>query len=120
MQFQVAFSWKETSYACIRKLGEGGASSVYLAMATSGSYKGKLFAIKFFTKVDRPDWQLSFMKEIHFLRSCSHPGIIRVFDEGMYQDKYPFVVMECMDCSLNDLDKQHKPLGQVEKIRIQD
>jgi serine/threonine protein kinase len=119
MQFkEVAVSWKETSYACIKKLGEGGASSVYLMMATSGSFKGKLFAVKFFKAVTRAEWHLSFMKEIHFLRSCSHPSIIRVFDEGMYQDKQPFVVMEYMDGSLADCPDKGKALGLAEKISL--
>jgi serine/threonine protein kinase len=119
MQFRdVAFSWKETSYACIRKLGEGGASTVYLMMATSGSFKGKLFAVKFFKAVTRSAWHLSFMKEIHFLRSCSHPAIIRVFDEGVYQDKFPFVVMEYMQGSLADLQKSGKVPNTLGKISI--
>jgi serine/threonine-protein kinase len=119
MQFSdFAFSWKETSYACVRKLGEGGASTVNLMMATSGSFKGKLFAVKFFKKIDRPDWQLSFMKEIHFLRSCSHPAIIRVFDEGVYQDKFPFVVMEHMQGSLADRYKIGPQLSHLQKVSI--
>ncbi len=119
MQFKdVAVSWKETSYVCIKKLGEGGASAVFLMMATSGAFKGKHFAVKFFKRVDRPNWHLAFMKEIHFLRSCSHPSIIRVFDEGMYQDTQPFVVMEYMDGNLAECPDGGKGLGLPEKISL--
>jgi len=114
----VAFSWKETGYRFMRKLGKGGASSVYLMMATSGAFKGKLFAVKFFTTIERSDWQNSFMKEIHFLRSCTHPAIIRVYDEGLYREKFPFVVMEYMECSLADVLAHQKSLSTEASIEL--
>lgn len=119
MQFKdVAVSWKETSYVCIRKLGSGGNSAVFLMMATSGSFKGKHFAVKFFKRVDRLNWLLDFMKEVHFLRGCFHPSIIRVYDEGMYRDKEPFVVMENMDGSLADVCDGGKTLRIEEKVSL--
>lgn len=116
-------SWRETSYVRIKKLGEGGASSVNAMLATSGFSKGKLFAVKFFDALDKPvRWRLDFMKEIHFLRSCSHPGIITVHDEGVHEagcdTQHPFVVMEMMQGNLADLMRKPESLSETKKIGI--
>ena len=74
-------------------------------LATSGPHKGNLFAVKFFDALDRPEWRLGFMREINLLRSFDHPAIIRVYDEGVYKEKYPFLVMEYMFETLGGLYK---------------
>jgi serine/threonine protein kinase len=87
-------SWRDVTYVNIGRAGEGGSSEVYLALATSGPRRGVTFAVKIFTAVDRDEWRVNFMREVHVLRDCDHPAIVKVFDEGMYHDRYPFFVME--------------------------
>lgn len=112
-------SWRETQYTCIKRLGSGGASTVFAMLATSGVLKGKLFAVKFFDAKEKPKrWQLNFMKEIHFLRSCDHPAITKVYDEGVHQNDYPFVVMEHMQGSLHDVYERKLEYGDRLKISI--
>ena len=112
-------SWRETNYACVKGLGSGGSAKVYSMLATSGLLKGQLFAVKFFIAQAKSDrWHSNFMKEIHFLRSCDHPAIIRVFDEGILDKQFPFVVMEHMQGSLDDLYKRKIDLVDSRKISI--
>src|SRR5271155_5586951 len=95
LRFQEALvSWTDTIYVHLESAGKGGTAQTFLMLATSGPYKGVQFAVKIFRKLSRPQWRYKFMREINFLRTCSHPAIVRVFDEGLYLDDHPFVVME--------------------------
>jgi serine/threonine protein kinase len=94
-------SWRDVTYAKVGNCGRGGSSDVYLALATSGPRRGVLFAVKMFSAVAREDWRLNFMREVHVLRDCDHPAIVRVFDEGVYRDQYPFFVMEYLPETLS-------------------
>lgn len=40
------------------------------------------------------------MREINFLRTCQHPSVLTVFDEGLHLDKYPFAVFEYLPRTL--------------------
>lgn len=91
---QGVVSQSETSYKALQSLGIGGNASAFLVLATSGQYHGQLFALKVFRRLSKPERRESFLKEIEFLASCSHPAIMRVFDEGVYKDRYPFVVAD--------------------------
>ena len=91
-------SWRDVTYVKIRNLGSGGSSNTYLTLATSGPNKGVAFAVKVFSPRNLAGndggWRLNFMREVHVLRDCDHPAIMKVFDEGVYCDEFPFVVME--------------------------
>jgi serine/threonine protein kinase len=109
-------SWRDIIYATIDRIGGGGSARVYRILATNGVYQGVEFAVKIFNATDKETWRLNFMREVHFLRYCTHPSIMRVFDEGVYQDKYPFVVMEHYPETLYSAMRS-RTLGDVEKIR---
>jgi serine/threonine-protein kinase len=84
-------------YLCVQHLGTGGNAVTYLVLATSGKYKGSLFALKIFQRVSDADRLHKFHKEIDFLEKCSHPSIMRVYDSGVFikdGQSHPFVVME--------------------------
>ena len=98
-------SKSENSYKTLQPLGKGGNASTFLVLATSGQYHGQLFALKVFRRLSKPERRESFLKEIEFLASCSHPAIIRVFDEGVYKDRFPFVVAEYLPMTLRRLMK---------------
>jgi serine/threonine protein kinase len=88
-------------YENIQVLGEGGNAITYLTLATSGPHKGLLFATKVFRNLDKPERRESFLGEVGFLKGCSHPSVMRVFDEGVYRDSFPFVVAEYLPSTLS-------------------
>ncbi len=49
---------------------------------------------------------MSFMREINFLRGCDHPAVMRVFDEGIYLERYPFVVVEYLPDTLHEVARK--------------
>jgi serine/threonine protein kinase len=61
-----------------------------------------LFAVKVFTPDSREkeDWKQAFMREVHVLRDCNRPAIVKVFDEGVLGDGRPFFVMEYLPDTL--------------------
>lgn len=53
-----------------------------------------MFAVKIFRRVSEPSRREEFLEEARFLRACDHPAIMRIFDEGTYLQRHPFVVAE--------------------------
>jgi serine/threonine protein kinase len=96
-------SWMDNVYRVVKPLGQGGSANTYLALCLTGKYKGLTFAVKLFRNVSKPDRIINFMREINFLRSCEHPALMKVFDEGIYLENYPFVVVEYLPQTLHDV-----------------
>jgi serine/threonine protein kinase len=92
-----------SDYTCLQKLGWGGTAETYLMLATAGPLRGQLFAVKIFRRLSKPEWRAKFLAEIQFLKTCSHPAIMRVFDEGLYLDEHPFVVAEYLPSTLGNV-----------------
>ena len=109
-------SWRDVTYDQMHSAGQGGSGKVSVVLATSGMRKGVLFAIKAFTPDSqaKDDWKQAFMREVHVLRDCDHPAIVKVFDEGVLEDGRPFFVMEYLPRTLwgamqdGQLDEQAK------------
>jgi eukaryotic-like serine/threonine-protein kinase len=99
---EAVVSWRGVSYINLEKRGKGGSAVVYRTIATTGQRRGVTFAVKLFRAATREGWHVNFMREIHVLRDCDHPAIMKVYDEGMYLDEYPFVVMEYLPLTLKD------------------
>jgi len=103
----VFVSWRDITYEAVRDAGAGGIGNVSVALATNGPNKGVLFAVKVFSP-DSPEkecWKQAFMREVHVLRDCSHPAIVKVFDEGVLGDGRPFFVMEYLPSTLWEATK---------------
>ena len=94
-------SWRDVTYTKVANCGSGGSSDVYLTLATSGPRRGVSFAVKVFSAAAREDWRHNFMREVHVLRDCDHPAIVKIVDEGVYQNRYPFFVMEYLPETLS-------------------
>src|SRR5262249_8051903 len=109
-------SWRDIVYASIGRIGGGGSASVHQMLATNGVYQGTEFAVKIFRATGKEKWRLNFMREVHFLRYCTHPSIMRVYDEGVHLDAYPFVVMEYFPETLHAAMRS-RALSDVEKLR---
>jgi serine/threonine protein kinase len=91
----------------VQRLGAGGNAVTYLVVATSGTSRGILFALKLFRRLSKPERRESFLREVEFLKKQEHPSIMRVFDEGLFsyktdgiQNEYPFVVAEYLPQTL--------------------
>lgn len=111
-------SWRDVTYVKIGNVGSGGSSDVYLALATSGPRRGVTFVVKMFSAVGREAWRLNFMREVHVLRDCDHPAIVKVFDEGVYQVHYPFFVMEYLPDTLSKIMRVDGSLNDRGKLNI--
>jgi serine/threonine-protein kinase len=96
--------------SCLQRLGSGGTAETYLMLATSGPLRGQLFAVKVFRRLSKPDWRTNFLDEIKFLHTCSHPAVMRVFDEGLYLDQHPFVVAEYLPNTLSSMIRTSLPM----------
>ncbi len=115
----VFVTWRDITYVPVRSAGTGGIGEVSVALATNGPNKGVLFAVKVFTPSSREkeDWKQAFMREVHVLRDCSHPAIMKVFDEGVLGDGRPFFVMEYLPRTLSEAMKADS-LDETEKVSI--
>ena len=105
-------------YKCIQHLGTGGNAVTYLVTATSGDFRGVLFALKVFRKLSQEQRRNRFLGEVTFLESCSHPSIMRVFDAGEFQvppQRFPFVVAEYLPVQLYDVIRANS-VSMPEKI----
>jgi len=94
-------------YKNVQTLGHGGNAITFLALATSGSARGVLFAIKVFRKLSQPARREAFLEEVSFLESADHPCIMRIYDAGIFVRKsaqgtfhYPFVAAEYLPKTL--------------------
>ena len=115
----VFVSWRDITYEAVHIAGEGGIGKVFEALATNGPNKGVLFAVKRFNPNSREkeEWNQAFMREVHVLRDCNHPAIVKVFDEGMLGDGRPFFVMEYLPDTLGKAMKESH-LDEKAKVSI--
>ena len=100
LRFPEVIKSQTADYTCLQRLGVGGTAETYLMLASAGPLRGQLFAVKVFRRLSKPDWRQNFLNEVKFLQGCSHPAVMRVFDEGLYLDAHPFVVVEYLPNTL--------------------
>ena len=101
-------------YQIVSSLGDGGNSVAFLALCTSGIYKGILFSLKLFCNISDSRRQEKFLKEVNFLEKIDHPAIIRVYDKGTFaisEKQYPFVVSEYYPNTLTEIMKSECSLS---------
>ena len=81
-------------YQVEAKLGEGGMSTVYLAVRADDAYQQKVALKVLGSGADRADLSARFRAERQILASLDHPGIARLLDGGTTDDGRPYLVME--------------------------
>jgi serine/threonine-protein kinase len=98
------------NYQIIKKLGEGGMGTVYLAQHT---LLGRRAALKMLLPMlsARPDVVNRFFNEARAATSISDPGIVQIFDFGYHTDGSAFIVMEFLEGE--PLDRRLQSLGRM-------
>jgi serine/threonine-protein kinase len=92
-----------STYTAIQPLGEGGNAATLLMHATAGPFTGIPFAVKFFRRLSKPEWQTAFLREADFLAACNHPAVMRYFDRGVARNTNPFFVAEYLPRTLREV-----------------
>ncbi len=91
------------------KLGEGGMSTVYLAVRADDAYQQKVALKVLAYGADRSDLSARFRAERQILASLDHPGIARLLDGGTTDDGRPYLVMEYIEgAPLDQYCDQHR------------
>ena len=81
-------------YRLLRRLGQGGMGSVYLAERVDARFE-KQVAIKMLAPLrDRPALVRCFARERQALAKLEHPNLCRLLDAGETTDGTPYVVLE--------------------------
>jgi serine/threonine-protein kinase len=85
-------------YRLIAKLGEGGAATVYLAVASGPAGVNKLLVVKILRPelAEDPDVLAMFLEEARLCTRLSHPNIVQTMEVGMDAGRY-FIVMEHLE-----------------------
>ena len=82
-----------SDYTCLQQLGLGGSAETYLCSPPWVRFEGNFSPSSYSAACPNRNGA-SFLDEIKFLKSCDHPAVMRVFDEGLYLDQHPIVVAE--------------------------
>ena len=99
-------------YQCLQTLGEGKDASVFLVLATSGEHAGLLFALKVFRRLSNNDSARKFAEELQFLKTCNHPAIMRLIDDGVFRGRHLFMVVEYLPTTLRDAMGRGIPMAE--------
>ncbi|MBN2733087.1 MAG: serine/threonine protein kinase, partial [Balneolaceae bacterium] len=82
------------AYAIREKIGEGGMGTVYRAERTGGKFDHQV-AIKIIRQGHNTHKNIRrFRREQHILAGLNHPNIARLFDGGITDDGFPYIIME--------------------------
>ena len=105
-------------YRLVRKIGEGGMGSVYVALRSDDVFR-KTVAIKVMRR-DRATEEFGrrFRQERQVLASLDHPHIARILDGGTTKDGLPYYVMEYVDGKPIDEYCDQGKLGLVDRIKL--
>lgn len=89
-------------YRMLRKLGQGGMGTVFLAERDDGQYERQV-AVKTLSGPFRSAYLMErFRQECRILASLDHPNIARLLDSGIDASGQPYLVMEYVDGELLD------------------
>jgi len=106
------------AYRVLRRLGEGGMGSVWLAEHTM---LGRRAAIKVLHAEysSRSEFVTRFFNEARAATTIADPGIVQIFDYGLHTDGSAYIVMELLDGEpLDQRLARRGPLELPEALRI--
>lgn len=93
-------------YRNLAFVGSGGNGTTFKVVCEKGEYCGVEFALKVFYRVSDQERRRRFLNEAKVLQRLNHPGIIKLFDQGVYTTKresYPFMLVEYIPNSMRDI-----------------
>ncbi|MEM9597659.1 MAG: serine/threonine-protein kinase, partial [Acidobacteriota bacterium] len=106
------------SYRVIRRLGQGGMGTVYLAQRGDDAYS-KQVAVKLLRYAWAGDEQLSrFRRERQILADLEHPSIAQLLDGGSTPEGQPYLVMEYVDGRPIDEHCRREELGLDARLAL--
>ncbi|MBY0551999.1 MAG: serine/threonine protein kinase [Candidatus Obscuribacterales bacterium] len=108
----------DSQFEIVARLGQGGNGVVYKARQLQ---VGRTVALKFFNLPIQAhdDYLERFRQEGRILSGMNHPGIMRCFMLGLYQDKIPYLVFEFVEGpTLRQLIAGRGKLGWREAAQI--
>lgn len=79
----------------VRPIGRGGMGEVYEVVRDDGQFEQRA-ALKIIASANASAWQ-RFQVEREILARLDHPGIARMIDGGLLDDRRPYMVMEYVD-----------------------
>ncbi|NRB39294.1 MAG: serine/threonine protein kinase [Pseudomonadales bacterium] len=103
-------------YQVVRKIGDGGMSTVYLAIQFS---IGREVALKVLSPELRedPNFAEKFYREAKIVGTLSHPNVISIYDIGQYQQHYYMAMDYLPGASCSDLAKNQRiPVAKTLQI----
>lgn len=84
-------------YRLIRKLGEGGMSSVWLAERDHGTFSRQVALKCLPAYYGNAEFRERLLKEAMILGRLSHAGIAQLFDAGLSRDGEPYMALELVE-----------------------
>ncbi len=85
------------AYRVLRPLGQGGMSTVFLAIRDDDTFKRRVVVKLVRADLRDADLERRLRTERHILASLAHPNIARLFDGGTTEDGRPYFVMEYVE-----------------------
>ncbi|HEX8183225.1 MAG TPA: protein kinase [Blastocatellia bacterium] len=105
-------------YKIVRRIGQGGMGTVYLATRDDEQFK-KMVAIKLVRQGMDSDFVLRrFRNERQILASLDHPNIARLLDGGTTSDGLPYFVMEYIEGKPLTRYADENRLSTVERLKL--
>lgn len=103
-------------YQVVKKIGDGGMSTVYLAIQFS---LGREVALKILSAElrDDPEFAERFYREAKIVGTLSHPNIISIYDIGQFQQHY-YMAMDYLPggCCSDLINTQQVPVSKALNI----
>ncbi len=101
-------------YHLVRLLGQGGTSDVFEALDGPNA---TTVAVKIVRSGD-PDTALRLAREAHALSRLAHPGLVRLLDSGVVDDREAFLVMELVEGTTLAVALRSGPLGSADSADL--
>ncbi|HET8899012.1 MAG TPA: tetratricopeptide repeat protein [Rhodanobacteraceae bacterium] len=84
-------------YRLVRRIGEGGMGTVWLAQRVEGGFEQRVALKRVRHELDTHDWRRRFSAERRILAALEHPAIARLLDGGFDAQGAPWFAMEYVD-----------------------
>lgn len=104
-------------YKILRKIGQGGASAVYLAVNERVNKKWAIKEIRRDGRISVPLAKQSLASELHLLKTCSHPGLPSIVDVIEWEGFFLLVMEYVEGQTLGQILSQRGAQPQEQVVR---